>query len=45
MVKAGEVQIGAIDVDAEGYLEHDTRPRNIMIPIGQGYSVIAAIQQ
>jgi hypothetical protein len=43
MVKSGEVQVGPLIQDNDGYLEHDSRPRNIMVPIGHGYSVIAAL--
>lgn len=35
--------MGPQATDHEGYLINDTRPRNIMVPIGKGYSVVAAL--
>ncbi len=44
MVKSGEVHLCPNpQFDSEGYLTHDTRPRNIANPKGIGYTLMAAV--
>jgi len=47
MVKSGEVYYTSTtkyEPGGETYLIHSSRPRNVMVPIGYGYMIMAAVQ-
>jgi len=45
MVKSGEVYYTSTTKYEPGskYLIHSSRPRNVMVPIGYGYMIMAAV--